>query len=151
VNRQRAPRFLALALAPLALVATSCRQSTSVDGETTPVGLVVAVAGSTLIVVHGTTASEGFHVAAGQTTAVFTVTFTDGKGQPVVPADGYMGGEVESPNVATFEPTTPGAYTGQLQGKLVGLTRARFKLYRGTVGSGALIYTSPWITVVVEP
>lgn len=137
----------------MGLLATlaGCSNPAGTGGGSVPVGLVVATDSGTLLVVHGTSASENFRVKADDDTPVFTVTFTDGKGQSLDISGSTMEGDMESPVVAGFEATSDGAFSGRIHGKLVGLTRLRFKLYDGPSSSGQLRYTSPWIPVVVAP
>ncbi len=156
MDRIRAAATLARAALTAATVAAAvltagCSGSTTGPGSSSvPVGLVVTSAGSTLITVHGTTADDGFRVGVGDTTAVFEVTFTDRQGEPLTLSGTFMAGEVESTVVATLEPTSPGAFSARIAGRMVGATRVRFKLESGQIGTGSEVYTSPWITVTVE-
>lgn len=141
---------VAVFLAALPLLA-ACTSPTAPGAASVPVGLVVATDSGTIIVVHGTSASQGFHVRADKNTQAFTVTFTDNRGQPLDVSGRSMEGDMESRAVASYEPTSPGGFSGAIHGKLVGLTRVRFRLLAGADSTSDAVYTSPWIPVVVEP
>ncbi len=140
----------ALLVPTLAAALVACGSSTAPGETNTPVGVVVSMGDSTVVVAHGTDAEGSFRVQAGDSTPAFSVTFVDGDGKPVPVSGSYMGGEVLGSVVASFEATSPGAFTGVIiGGEAEGSTRARFSLYHGAAGSGEKTYTSPWITVTV--
>ena len=46
-------------------------------------------------------------------------------------------------------PTSPGAFTGNITGVSEGTTSLTFRLREGTTGTGAILYTSPEVSLEV--
>lgn len=80
------------------------------------------------------------------------VAFLNEKGVALVPADDeYMEVTVTFSDLATFEPSTPGSFSGRFLGLKAGRTSVIFKVKHGTVGSGKGHWNSPAIELMISP
>lgn len=87
----------------------------------------------------------------GGKSGLLEVTFLNEKGAVIVPADDeYMEVTVSFSDLATFEPTAPGAFSGRFLGLKEGQTSVYFKLKQGRVGSGTGHGSSPAIRLTIS-
>jgi hypothetical protein len=91
-------------------------------------------------------------VRAGRQSGRIEVVFLDEKGAPIVPADDeHLEVLVTFSDLATFQQTTPGAFSGYFHGLIAGQTSVYFKLKEGKVGGGTGLWTSQAIDLRVAP
>lgn len=134
------------------LSAGACSDPAGLDGHSEPEGVVLRIGGQVVASydVDNRRWTGEVSVAAGQTTGQISVQFVDHDGRPISLGSGYyLEVEVGNTTVAAFNPTTPGAFTGTVQGKVAGQTTAVFKLMHGTVGRGHSDLSTAPVTVRV--
>lgn len=144
---RRPTRHILLVLV-VALLTGACSSSTEPSPD--PEGLTLTQAGLTLAAVAGTSVSGSIIIELGRTSPPIVVTFTDSEGTSVNTKGRYLDVAVEDSRIASFEVTDAAGFTGRLSGNEAGTTTFRFRLMKGNVGSGTLVYESPPIPVTVE-
>lgn len=125
------------------------------DEHLEAVGMAIQSAGVDLVVVEGTTVTGSLVVDVDGETADLTIHFIDDDGDRFTPDDDdqWLYVELADPAIAAWEPAAAGAFAGRLVGLGVGATTAVFELMHGPLNAASAHpdYTSPSITVVVEP
>lgn len=152
-NRLAALRPWTLLALALALLAAGCIDS-ALDpfrDRSTPSGLLITEGGSTVVRVDKDQRVSGkLTVAAGKRSGTLEVTFLDQDGHRIVPAgDEYLEVTIAYDDVAAFEQSVPGGFSGRLAGKAAGKTIAVFKLKHGKVGDPFVNWNSPAIEITV--
>ena len=137
-----------LLVAGFLVVASGCGSTTVIE-ETAVGGLVVTQSGQTLVTVLASHVQGSFQVEVDLSTPPLSVTFMNEDGQVVSVSGRSMDAQVANEALATFTPTSPGAFTGILTGISDGETSIVFRLMEGTTGTGTVLYTSPSIPVEV--
>lgn len=137
-----------LLVAGLLVVASGCGSTTVIE-ETAVGGLEVTQSGQTVVTVLASHVQGLLHVEINVASPTITVTFINEDGQVVSVAGRSMDAQVADEALATFAPTSPGAFSGVLTAVSDGDTEIVFRLMDGTTGTGTVLYTSPSIPVEV--
>jgi hypothetical protein len=150
LSRNRLAALRPLTLLALALLVGGCIDS-ALDpfrDRSVPDGLLVTEGGTTLVRVDKNERVSGnLTVAAGKRTGTLEVTFLDSDGKRIIPAgDESLEVTIAHDDVAVFEQSVPGVFSGRLVGKAAGSTIAIFKLKHGTVYGN---WASPAIEITV--
>jgi hypothetical protein len=152
-NRLAVPRPWTLLALALALLVSGCIDSAldPLRDRSTPSGLLITEGGTTLVRVDKDVRVTGqLTVGAGKRSGTLEVTFLDHDGNRIIPAgDEFLEVTVTFEDVAAFEQSVPGGFSGRLAGKSAGKTTTYFKLKHGTVGGGYGNWTSPAIDITV--
>lgn len=138
----------ALLVAGLLVVATGCGSTTVIE-ETAVGGLEVTQSGQTIVTVLASHVQGSLHVEVNVASPTISVTFMNEDGQVVSVSGRSMDAQVANEALATFTPTSPGAFTGVLTPISDGDTEIVFRLMDGTTGTGTVLYASPPIPVEV--
>lgn len=153
-GRKTGGRLLGLTAATLAALVVGCTDAPfNLDWDHNYAeGLVIREDGVERVRVgkDGTVTGD-LRIGAGQRSGRLDVVFLDGKGATLVHKDDeYMEVTVTFPDLATFEPSAPGAFSGRLLGLKAGKTSIYFKLKEGTLGSGKGIGPSSAIDLTIS-
>ncbi len=138
-----------LLVAGFLVVASGCGSTTVIE-EAAVSGLVVTQSGQTIVTVLATHVQGSFQVEVNVASPTISVIFMNEDDQVVSVSGRSMDAQVANETLATFTPTSPGAFTGTLTPISDGSTSIVFRLMDGTTGIGTVLYTSPSIPVDVQ-
>ena len=139
----------ALLVAGLLVAASGCGSTTVIE-EAAVGGLVVTQSGETIVTILASHVQGSLHVEINVASPTISVTFMNEDGQVVSVSGRSMDAQVANEALATFTPTSPGAFSGGLTPVSDGDTEIVFRLVDGTTGTGMVLYTSPSIPVEVQ-